>query len=70
MQSLCPHCLADLTMSWVDNDGATRNGFRYIGMEISGVYDGILFWECPDCKGRWHRFPEGHPYRYKADIYI
>ena len=20
------------------------------------VYQGVLFWECPDCGGQWHRF--------------
>lgn len=29
---------------------------RTIGVEIRGVYDGILFWQCPDCGGRWHRW--------------
>lgn len=40
----CPHCNADL-----------HNG-RAIGVEIRGVYDGVLFWRCPDCGGSWHRW--------------
>lgn len=28
---------------------------RQIGVEVSGVYDGVLYWMCPDCGGRWHR---------------
>lgn len=29
------------------------------GVEIRGVYDGILLWECRYCGHRWPRFPEG-----------
>lgn len=51
----CPHCNADL-----DNS-------RTIGVEIWGVYDGVLFWRCPDCGGSWHRWsPDDWPRLYKA----
>ena len=29
---------------------------RMIGVEVPGVYDGVLYWACPDCGARWHRF--------------
>lgn len=29
---------------------------RLIGIEIMGGYDGVAYWECPDCKVRWDRF--------------
>lgn len=29
---------------------------RTIAVEIPGVYDGALFYQCPDCGGRWHRW--------------
>ena len=29
---------------------------RIIGVEIRGVYDGVLFWACPECGGTWHRW--------------
>ena len=35
-----------------------------------GVYDGALFWQRPDCAGRWHRFPEGHSLRERAEGYV
>lgn len=36
-----------------------------IGVEIQGVYDGVLFWACPDCHGTWNRWdPERDPYRW------
>ena len=40
-----------------------------IGNEIGGVYDGILFWSCPFCGGRWHRWSEGY-YRQRAQPYV
>lgn len=29
---------------------------RKLGVEIPGVYDGVLYWACPDCGARWHRW--------------
>jgi hypothetical protein len=29
---------------------------RIVGVEIRGYYDGVAYWECPDCKHKWHRF--------------
>lgn len=29
---------------------------RMMGYEIRGVYDGVLFWGCPDCGHLWPRF--------------
>lgn len=43
---------------------------RAIMVEIRGVYDGGLFYQCPDCGGRWHRWPEGHYLRERAERYI
>jgi hypothetical protein len=29
---------------------------RLIGVQVWGGYDGISFWQCPDCKTEWDRF--------------
>ena len=29
---------------------------RLIGIEIQGGYDGISYYQCPDCKATWNRF--------------
>jgi len=50
----CPLCSADLSY---EVDGQIYS--RGIGVEIPGVYDGVLFWLCPDCDGTWHRWPVG-----------
>lgn len=51
-------------------DDAPRFYSRTISVEIPHVYDGGLFFQCPDCGGRWHRFPEGHPLRRVACVYV
>jgi len=34
----------------------STNFSRLIGIEIRGGYDGVSYWECPDCHTRWDRF--------------
>ena len=29
---------------------------KLIGVEVQGVYDGILYWQCPECSFKWKRF--------------
>jgi len=57
MSEDCPHCEADV-------------GTRKIGVEVQGVYDGVLFWRCADCNKAFHRFPEGHALRALAAPYV
>jgi hypothetical protein len=61
----CPHCGMPLAYM--------ANGEEYshaILMEIQGVYDGGLFYQCPKCEGRWHRWPEGSRLRARAEYYV
>lgn len=62
----CPKCEVGLT--YVHTDGRIYS--RAIMVEIPDVYDGGLFWQCPDCGGRWHRWPEGTWQRRKAQEYV
>jgi len=32
-----------------------------VGVEVQGVYDGVLFWRCDDCPTDYHRFAPDHP---------
>lgn len=50
----CPHCTIPL-------------GPEVIGIEIRGLYDGVLFWLCPYCTHRWHRFPVGDERRVLSE---
>jgi hypothetical protein len=75
MPDLCPHCRADLTgkpipEQWRDHYGDATHYSNRIGVQITGVYDGILHWMCPFCDGKWHRWPEGHWLRKAAEKYI
>ena len=40
---------------------------RMIGVEVPWVYDGVLYWKCPDCDIAWPRFPETDR-RYRAAL--
>lgn len=71
----CPHCNADLRGSPIlpehqEHYGGETHYSRAVGIEVRGVYDGVLFWQCPDCHGTWHRFPEDHWLRHRAVPYI
>lgn len=54
----CPWCAASLQGQPIPG---TTDAFtsRKIGVERPMVYDGVLYWECPDCGGTWQRFLEG-----------
>ena len=68
METNCPHCGASLDGGLIgpelnspyECDGETIYPYgkgahweRQIGIEVSGVYDGILAYRCPDCAGTW-----------------
>lgn len=69
---VCPHCGASLqgdpipeedqhyynALSMKPGDPGWKTHFsRKIGVEVRGVYDGVLYWQCPDCDGMWNRWP-------------
>jgi hypothetical protein len=61
----CPHCNADL-LGEVIPEHIQPGGHHYrrsLGIEIRGVYDGVLFFACPDCHGTWHRWKPEHSLR-------
>jgi hypothetical protein len=72
----CPHCAADLRGSEIPVEwrasyapGATHYS-RMMGVEVQGAYDGVLYWQCPDCGGRWHRWAEGTRLHEVAKQYV
>ena len=70
----CPHCSTSLLGEEIPaeqrREGGGTHYKREILMEIRGVYDGGLFWMCPDCGCRWHRWPEGHYLHDLAEKHI
>jgi hypothetical protein len=78
---VCPRCKADLRGKPIPEeylraghygewDGEPQWYSRTIGVEIPWVYDGVLFWQCPDCGGRWHRWAKGYEFRDLAEPYV
>lgn len=47
--------MTDETEPTCPNDPA----HKFVGVEIRGVYDGVLFWECPIDGIRFQRWPKG-----------
>lgn len=54
----CPHCKVSLIGGEIPED--MREHYmppyvwrREIGIEDAEIYDGVLEWMCPDCKGTW-----------------
>lgn len=59
---LCPHCGVALRYQV---DGVTHS--RREMHEIQGVCDGVLFYQCAACGGRWHRWrEESRPRLFRA----
>lgn len=51
--------------------GEATNWRREIGHEIQGVYDGILYYTCPDCEKAWNRWTESTDRLYQeAERYV
>lgn len=61
----CPACAAQLAYKSRGYDYS-----RAIGHKVQNVYDGILYWSCPMCGHRWHRFPTGHHLRARAERFV
>lgn len=38
--TICPYCSAE----------------QVVGIEVQGVYDGVLYWMCNECKRAWNRW--------------
>lgn len=72
----CPHCDTDLTGSPIPVEhrdshyGGSTHYSRTVGIEVRGVYDGVLFWTCPDCGLAWHRWQPGSHIRDRAEPYV
>lgn len=71
----CPHCQVSLQGDPIPEEsrkwyGTSTHWRKEIGIEVMGVYDGVLYWQCKDCGGTWHRWPEDHYLRARAEPYI
>lgn len=71
----CPFCEESLQGEPIPEEsrhlygGKTHYSLR-ITVQITGVYDGGLYYQCPSCGFAWNRWPEGDPLHEKAETYI
>jgi hypothetical protein len=54
----CPHCGVSLIGDPIPEDRQKYYSPPYfwrreIGVELPEKYDGVWYWQCPDCKGAW-----------------
>jgi hypothetical protein len=64
VRSVCGECKGELTYTV---GGETYS--RETGVVLPGVYDGVLYWECPWCRAVRHRWPEGSELRARAELH-
>lgn len=57
------NCFPCLPYGWREPE--ERFFSRIIGIEIQGAYDGVLFWQCPDCGKAWQRWDDP-----KMELYV
>jgi len=73
---ICPVNGCDLRGDPIDPEYADyyAEGARYyskmIGVEVQGVYDGVLYWTCSTCGVSWPRFDAPHRLHYEALKYV
>lgn len=67
----CPRCLSKWEGDPIPENirqyyGDKTHWSKLIGVEVPGVYDGVLLWECPACKTKFPRFDWAQKYCKKA----
>lgn len=50
----CPHC-------------QSKHPNHVIGVQLYGAYDGVLYWQCAECRKAWHRWPDDD-WRYRLAV--
>ncbi len=72
-EETCPLCGVDLQGPEVPEQSQAMYGATHfskkIGVEVPEICDGVLYWQCPACGGRWHRFLDG-VFRKMAEPYV
>lgn len=78
----CPGCQRDQRAQPIPEDrllelyGSCKPGdppeyyYHTLGVVERYVYDGVLYWQCPFCAHKWHRWPMGHRLRNRATPYV
>lgn len=75
VQEDCPRCKRSMRGPEIPAEFLYREDgpvyySRIIGVEIRGVFDGVAYWQCPDCGWAWHRFDETDGRWKKIDPWV
>lgn len=70
LREQCPICYADLRGAPIRDTDPVQYYSHLIGVEIPWIYDGTLYYECPFCNWRFHRFARDHELWRRADSYV
>jgi hypothetical protein len=63
----CPGCEANLRLG---RPKLFRQATRTLAVYVPHIHECALFWGCPDCGHRWHRWPPGDRLRIAAAPYV
>lgn len=75
MHDTCPECGTSLIGDPIPSEdrgafGHAAHFRREIGVEIRGVYDGVLYWKCPDCGRAWNRWEKNTRLYEAAQLHV
>lgn len=70
IEEQCPACLTDLRGAAIPETDPVKYYSHLIMVEIPTIYDGGLFYECPYCSSRFHRWREGTDLWRRAEPYV
>lgn len=70
LEEQCPVCFHSLRGGQIPGSDPPEYYSRIVGIELPDVYDGVLFWECPFCDARFHRFRSGTDLWRMAEPYV
>lgn len=70
---LCPNCKADFDGGPIPEDIREHYSPPYRWSRKRGIvdlmgYDGVSWWQCPDCQYTWKRFPWLPEYKASKDV--
>lgn len=66
----CPNCQTDLYVTDDSQPGNAVVTHAVLGIQVQGVYDGVLFWRCQHCGHPMHRFDKTSRLHWEAEQYM
>lgn len=73
--TICPDCGSNWQGAPIPQEAIDKGWYgdnthfsRLIGVEVRGAYDGVLYWQCPDCGSKFVRFTDPTDRRFRLAI--